>query len=171
MRYRIDGARSHFSARATSGVHDTNASGGFFSGDISLPSASVVSLPQATAELALNLQELACKDRLSTSAMRRHFALAQGAVASIRLRSITSVTGTDDTFGGHFLAEVTFRGRVAELAAPMTGSLTDTQLSLRVACPFDLHALGLSPPRVLWMSVSSIIALDVTLVATAAPAL
>lgn len=165
-RYRIDATASRMVVRARSSIHDTSTTWSALSGEIDAR-PDTLEEQGATADITVDMTEFDAGDWLKNRKLRKDFDLAAHPRASFHLSALDDIRRDGDRFQATARGTLRWRGKTVQLSVAGEGTLTGTALEAKGVFDFDIRELGLQAPRFLMLKMEDVVAVEVTLRATA----
>jgi len=101
--------------------------------------------------------------RLRNVAMRRHLDITQWPEARFQLNRMT--VHSESPWTVDVQGTIFYRGHTHRLTAHATGTLSDTELHTHATFRLPLRAVGVRPPKLLWLRVTETVDVEVQIVA------
>jgi len=165
--YSIDPGRSKIEVQARSSIHDTTAVWPKLTGTVEADAATLVE-SGATARVAADMTDFDAGDFLKNRKLRKDMELERFPEATFELTRLVGVTDKGDhQFDA--VAEGTLRWHGREVAVRATGGgrVGDDRIEAVARFELDVRAVGVKAPRFLMFKVEDVVAVTVTLSATA----
>ncbi len=164
-RWDIDPRQSKVSICASSTLHDSRSSGVGLTGRLHGDPDDLEST--AGGSLTVPLKKQTFGDRMRDFAMHRHIDVKRWPDAAFEVAGVEVLSR--DPWRIQVSGEITYRDRKTPLTVEATGSLDDDALRANASFALDLPALGIAPPRLLFMKVGDKVDVDVEIVAKGTP--
>lgn len=160
--WRLEPGRCRLSVRARSTLHDSVSKGTGLAGTLTGDPDELEATASGTVTAPLQL--LSFGDRMRDWSMARHLDLKRHPEASFGVTGVT--VHSRDPWRIEVRGELAYHGHTTSLAVEVTGTLDSDRLVAQTRFPLSLGALGIKPPKMLFMKVEETVEVDVELVAT-----
>jgi hypothetical protein len=146
---------------ARSPVHDTTAVWPGVSGTIRVDPAA----PEARceAEIALDMRNLDAGDALKSWKLKADIQPERHPTATFRLDQLAITGRSGETSSGRASGRLAWRGHEIVVHALGEGRLSDRELEAAARFDLDMRALGIQPPKILFLKVEPVVRVTISL--------
>ncbi len=167
VKYVIDPARSKVVVCARSSIHDTNAEWTKITGEIEADPTALSSSP-STARIVVDMTQFDAGDFLRNRKLKKDLDVKHHPEARFDLAQLANVVETEaKNIEASAQGTLTWHGHTVELKATGAGRVDADSIDATAEFELDVRDVGVEPPRFLMLKVEEIVAVKVTLRATA----
>ena len=166
-RYTVDASRSAVVVRARSTIHDTTTRWNRVSGQVTADPDQLAG-GATEARLTVDMTAFDAGDWLRNRKLRKDMDVERHPTATFELAGLRDVVRHDDgSFTATASGSLRWRDREVPVTASGRGTVEPGGIDATASFELDVRDLGVEPPRFLMLKVEAVVAVEVTLRATA----